>query len=113
MAKEYDFQKMKQLVKDNAANGLASMRVGMAEDWFWTAEEVWNKKDGFLSPVEEGYVAGITGSDWATPIAIMEFEDNSTIAEECYISNDEYHSETDKESMKLWAKLTGGIDSFE
>ena len=111
--KKYDFEKMKQLVKDNAANGLVSIRVGMAEEWSWTAEKFWDKEEGFSGVLERGIVAGISGSSWATPIAILQFEDGSTIAKKCYIQDKNNATDEEIEEMKRWAKLTGGADSYK
>ena len=111
--KKYDFEKMKQLVKDNAANGLDYMEAGMAEDWNLTTEEFWDKEEGFSGPPERGLIAGISGSSWATPVVKMYFEDGSTIVEECYTQHESNATDKEIQEMKQFAKATGGMDNVK
>lgn len=41
--KKYNYDKVKSLIEENKEN-LLSATLGMHEDWFWTADDVW--KDG-------------------------------------------------------------------
>lgn len=72
--KYYDYKKAKDTILNTP--GVLNASLGMAEDWFWTGEEVY--KDGaFVIDLDDGpYIAGIKGSDWATPILRMEFADD-------------------------------------
>ena len=108
--KEYDFEKMKQLVKDNTANGLNFMFTGMAEDWSWTYGEVWSKKNGFSKIFENEKVQGIGGSAWATPVVQMRFEDGTVITEDCYVEKQGFATKKEIELMKGYAKKTFGLD---
>lgn len=84
MSKEYDFKKAKQLIEERK-NAIKSASLGMAGDWFWTAEDVWEKEQGFvidLDTVEK--IAGISGSDWAIPTLQMELEDGGTLSFPCF-----------------------------
>lgn len=97
--KTYDFNKVKKLISESA--GLKSASLGMHEDWFWTAETIWEdglfKKDlpdnadeifeqyknrrnegmSMLSEEMESFqcilICGIYGSSWATPTLQLKF----------------------------------------
>ena len=61
-------------VKDTAQ----SVDVGMYEDFFWTAETVWSKENGWMDgwneiEGDEVCLAGIKGSKWARPYARAKF----------------------------------------
>lgn len=60
---KYDFKKAKDLIEAEREN-VASAYLGMREDWFWTADTVF--EDGKyvvdLDTVEK--IAGIAGSTW-------------------------------------------------
>lgn len=79
----YDYKKAIELIELEKENGLISADMGMAQDWFWTANEVWNKEDGYINIndnnstlkdfTDEDTIAGINGSFWATPIIKLYF----------------------------------------
>jgi hypothetical protein len=56
--KKYDFLKAIKLIEDNKEN-LESASLGMHEDWFWTAETIWEngeyKKELFNGDLEQEY----------------------------------------------------------
>lgn len=113
--KNYDFSKAKQLIEENKEN-LESASLGMHEDWFWTAETIWEngeyKKELFKGDLEQEYqkyveacnsckegldnlmnvmdqfehifIAGISGSSWATPTIQLEFKDGTSKMLSCY-----------------------------
>ncbi len=72
----YDFAKAKAIIDENAEN-IVSASLGMAFDWFWTAETVWENgeyKVNLLDPDID--IAGLRYSciDW--PILKLEYKDN-------------------------------------
>lgn len=73
MAKKYDFKKAKAIIEEN----LLFAEMGMEEDFEWTYEEVWNNEDGYIIDLDSAStIAGIPGSDWATPILRLTFVDD-------------------------------------
>ena len=82
---KYDFKRAKKLIENNKHN-LKSAVLGMDEDWFWTATEIWNEKEGYLvdlNTVET--IAGISGSYWATPTLEFEYKkDGLFVKVACY-----------------------------
>lgn len=111
--KNYDFSKAKQLIEENKEN-LESASLGMHEDWFWTAETIWEngnytrellsteeanqinekyiekRKNGMSVLSEEAnqydniMIAGIYGSTWATPTLQLQFNDGTERMVPCY-----------------------------
>lgn len=79
---QYNFNLAKQIINSSAK--LLRAELGMQEDWFWTADDVWNKNEGFSQSFNEGIIAGISGSYWATPTLRLVFEDGSEKWFECY-----------------------------
>ena len=63
MTKYYDYKKAIKIMKREEVK---TATLGMAEDWYWTAEEVNISK---LKKMENGEtkISGITNSYWATP----------------------------------------------
>jgi hypothetical protein len=80
--KKYDFEKAKQLIIENADN-LESASLGMHEDWFWTAEEVWENGKFTQELNNETMIGGINGSRWATPAIKLSFKDGTEKMIEC------------------------------
>jgi hypothetical protein len=62
----------------------------MKEDWFWTGEDVWTKKDGYFCQIDEPkydkerLIGGIRGSYWATPIIKLIFEQDDFVEKDVY-----------------------------
>lgn len=79
----YDFAKAKELaLRLIEKEDVTSISLGMSRDWFWTADEIWNRTDGFLidlGTVER--IGGIDGSFWDTPVLKAEYADGHT---ECW-----------------------------
>lgn len=99
MAKKYDFKKAAELIEREKSLGLVSAEMGMRSDWFWTAEEVWDEKAGYLKlfvslPWEEemvktildegARVGGIDGTVWDVPILKLIYKDGKTWEVECH-----------------------------
>lgn len=68
---------------------IQSVDVGMDEDWFWTAETVWNVEVGYyncmITDNDNITIAGIGGSRWATPVMRVYYNDDSIRIIPCYI----------------------------
>lgn len=74
MGRKYDYQKAKKLIQESV--GLASASLGMAEDWFWTGETVWENGEFKKELDTPGLLlGGIDGSSWATPSLMLVFSD--------------------------------------
>lgn len=50
---------------------------GMHQDWFCTAELIWDHENGYIEEMENDppKLAGIDGSNWATPKLRLDFKD--------------------------------------
>ena len=123
--KYYDYKKAKKLIEANREN-LSSAALGMHEDWFWTAETIWEngeykkelpddadeRHEAFITARKAGMsmfleekdehglrglnpeytamasytIGGICGSDWATPVIQLCFNDGSDKMIECHDS---------------------------
>lgn len=78
--KKYDFKKAKALIKKHK-DTLKEAALGMHEDWFWTAETIWT--NGKYTRKLPDSIAGITGSNWATPTLELVFQDGTRKMVEC------------------------------
>ena len=91
--KNYDYKKAKATIKQYLSNQgfgkLISASLGMEEDWFWTAETIW--EDGkFTNKLSKNTkIAGIDRSYFATPILELETEDNFKLKIPCYFETEE------------------------
>lgn len=109
--KTYDFNRAKAIIEEHK-DSIISATLGMHEDWFWTAETIWEdhsfkkhlpdnaddihneylqkRRDGMslLSVEANKYdsilIAGIYGSGWATPTLQLRFRDGSDKMIPCY-----------------------------
>jgi hypothetical protein len=73
--KKYDFKKAKNLI-ENASN-LESATLGMHEDWFWTADTVFENGEFVTQLNDDTEIGGINGSSWATPTLQLCFKDGT------------------------------------
>ena len=80
--KNYNFNKAKQLIAENSEI-LESSSLGMHEDWFWTAETVWEDGNYKTELNDETTIGGISGSSWATPTIQLLFKDGTEKMIEC------------------------------
>lgn len=80
--KEYDFAKAKQLI-DERIESLESAALGMHEDWFWTANDVFEKGAYTVDLTTVTEIGGINGSYWATPTLCLRYKDGNEDMIEC------------------------------
>ena len=80
---KYDYQKAKQIIADNQDADVISL--GMREDLGWTTDPIWTKEVGMKVNLDEKglRIAGIEGSHWATPVAIIE-KNGQEIIVDCF-----------------------------
>ena len=81
--KKYDVEKIKNYIEKNRES-IKSVYLGMHEDWFWTAEEVFKDGEYTIELNENTKIAGILGSTWATPVMQVEFKDGTEKIIACY-----------------------------
>lgn len=74
--KNYDFKQAQKLISENESN-LKTAYLGMHEDWFWTADSIW--EDGIYTKDfnTDILISGISGSNWATPTIELTFKDGT------------------------------------
>lgn len=82
--KMYDYENAKKLVQ-KYSDTLEVACLGMAEDWFWTAEGIYEDGRLVYDLSEEPEIAGIRGSSWATPSLYLKFKDGREEMMDCYI----------------------------
>ena len=81
--KHYDYKKAKSIIKENK-NNLVEAELGMIEDWYWTAETIWENGKYLKKLNNETEIGGISASTWATPKLKLTFSDNTEITCNCY-----------------------------
>ena len=66
---------------------LVSVDYGMAKDWSWTAETVWDKENGYHYDLQtyNGELAGIRGSYWAKPVLVFTYIDKDGVESEKWV----------------------------
>lgn len=80
---DYNFKKAKKII-EKYKKQIVSADYGMSQDWFWTAQEIWNKKDGFLIDLDTvTKIGGISGSVWDTPELKLFKKDGTYIGIAC------------------------------
>ena len=84
MAK-YDFKSAKRYIQMHS-DLISSATMGMHEDWFWTAQTIY-EDDKFSVNLDEKnlMIAGLIGSVWATPMLEIEFKDGTSVKKDCFI----------------------------
>lgn len=80
----YDYGKAKKLVQ-KYSDTLEVAFLGMAEDWFWTAEEIYEDGRLVYDLSEEPEIVGLRSSSWATPSLYLKFKDGREEMMDCYI----------------------------
>lgn len=86
--KNYDFNKAKQLIEENK-DSLYSASLGMHEDWFWTAETVWRDNKFVQELNDDSRIGGLQGSNWATPVLQLQFNDETDKMIACFVDDGE------------------------
>lgn len=95
---------------------IKTVEVGMQEDWNWTSETIFDQKEGFSYPLDSRednkiVIAGINGSTWATPVMRAIYKDEHIEIVECWEDDGNIESEIKINKQKVFAALTGGMDS--
>lgn len=113
MAKTYDFNKAREILRQHTSQtqSIVSAELGMAEDWGWTAQEIWADGKCTLPDEPTGEIAGISGSAWATPTLKIILTNGTSDTYDCYQDADSDITAEEIENMKNFARITGGMDS--
>lgn len=87
--KYYDYYKAKRLICENKVD-LVEATLGMYQDWYWTAEPIWDSENGFRFNGDEKtiVIGGIKGSKWATPVLNLEYKDGNSEYIDCYFEEE-------------------------
>jgi len=105
--KSYDFKKAKAFI-DERKESITNASMGMHEDWFWTAERIFEngqyKKD---LEDDECHIGGITNSYWATPTLEVLYNDGTDAMIPCFVSDGEEIPFGEKVAIKV--TVTSGV----
>lgn len=92
MPKKYDFSKANRLIEEHLPQ-IQKASLGMYEDWFWTGEEVFNATEGFTLDLDAAEkIAGIDGSDWATPCLRLSLKTGEDKCVSCFTGDSDSRS---------------------
>lgn len=83
--KKYDFKSIMKYIQAHS-DYISEVSIGMREDWFWTAETIY--EDGKFTvelDKEDIKIGGITGSSWATPSMNIVFKDGADIYKDAFV----------------------------
>jgi hypothetical protein len=80
--KKYNYSRAMEII--NAEKGLVRAEMGMYEDWFWTAETVWEDGNYTKELRTSPEIGGISGSPWATPAIKLLYADGTERMLPCY-----------------------------
>lgn len=66
---------------------LVSVEYGMAKDWHWTAETIWDKENGYYYDLQtyNGLLADIRESYWAKPVLLFTYIDKDGVESEKWV----------------------------
>lgn len=82
--RKYDFKSIKRYIQMHS-DVIDSVSLGMKEDWFWTAQTIYENERFTIMIDEPGLkISGISGSSWATPIMEITFKDGTEIFKNAY-----------------------------
>jgi hypothetical protein len=81
--KSYDYKRAYDFIEQNKES-IESVTLGMHEDWFWTADTVFEDGEYQKDLTIEPPIGGITGSSWATPVMQVNYKDGTTKVFNCY-----------------------------
>jgi hypothetical protein len=75
---------------DKHKENIVSADIGMFEDWFWTAEPIF-ENDAITQDLSKKIATsgGVNGSDWATPIIRIKTKDDQTIEYQVYTTDEQ------------------------
>ena len=110
--KYYNPKFIKQYIEQHRAE-IEEVELGMDEDWFWTAETIFEDGEYSSRRSLDGNritVAGIDGSVWATPIMAVTFKDGRVERVECWTADGKAEDPASIERRKAFAAATGGLD---
>lgn len=96
--KNYDFQLAKKIIEAHK-DKIERASLGMQEDWFWTANTIFEEGDYQIDLSEVKEIAGIEGSYWATPVLFLEYKDGTEETFECYTGE----NQGDHGESAIWA----------
>lgn len=105
MSKMYDFQKAKMII-EKQKDLIESAALGMEEDWFWTAETVFEEGQFTQDLTQISTIGGIDGSTWATPVLRIQYVDGTEKVFESYAGES-------SGSNPFGSLLTSGVFSSE
>lgn len=106
MSKKYDFDKAKRLIEENKEK-IQRASMGMYEDWFWTAETLFEDGAWKVNIDKMSTVGGIDGSSWATPTLILNFiDEEGERAIPCYVG---YSTRSQPPVPNLLGVLSGPV----
>ena len=82
--KYYDYKKAKKIVEEEK-NEIQEAVLGMEEDWFWTAETIFENGE-YKKDLDDQCLClgGINGSSWATPTLEILYKDDRYKKIVCY-----------------------------
>lgn len=91
--KKYDIAKAKKFITVHKAD-MASVSLGMQEDWFWTAETIWKNGKYTRKIDKNSQFGGINGSTWATPMMEVVYKNGDRVLIDCYSGESSGHRPT-------------------
>lgn len=83
MSKRYDYELAQRMIQMKS-DALSEALMGMEEDWFWTAETVYEGGKFTIDISEEPEIGGISSSHWATPAMLLKYKDGREEFVDCY-----------------------------
>ena len=108
----YDYEKAKNLIEENN-DKIVRAFLGIKEDWFWTAEPVWENGKYILDLDDKPNILGIKGSKWGTPAIRLYYEGGENTIIECYYQDGEQSEKPDIEFGPLSGPAQERIENGE
>lgn len=111
--KNYDFDLAKKIIETFIGiTEVHEVSMGMHEDWFWTAEPVWENNE-YQKSFNEKIIGGIKGSTWATPVIQIDLKNGESHTFNCFVQDGLETDILEKiKQMSIWANgvLSGPIN---
>jgi len=83
--KSYDYKNAKRFIEENKSQ-IKIASLGMKEDWFWTAETVFEDGEFKVDFDDDKLtIGGISSSQWGTPSLMIEMDGDVEYFKDCFV----------------------------
>ena len=79
----YDYDFARKYIEENSST-IKRVELGIEEDWYFTAEPIWEDGEYTEEFAEDRSISGLFGSPWGVPAMRVEYLDGKYKTFDCY-----------------------------